>query len=188
MIPVLRCDRSWLCVLLFILQSSENSSALLLDARSWLTVSIALRMRMSPVSFLKSEEHLLPRYTPTGSVLIFCHLSSLLNSNNFFTFPTFLNIEVFLSFLIYFLLFPISWPCSTSFFWCAGCHLLCHDDVIGTRRVSYIIYLTDPDDEWRQEDGGALELYPIDQVCVVVTFRGGARCANGTLFYLSANF
>ena len=58
-----------------------------------------------------------------------------------------------------------------------GCHLLCHDDVIGTRRVSYIIYLTDPDDEWRQEDGGALELYPIDQVCVcvrvAVTYR---RC------------
>ena len=45
-----------------------------------------------------------------------------------------------------------------------GCHLLCHDDVIGTRRVSYIIYLTDPDDEWEEKDGGALELYPIDQV------------------------
>jgi Rps23 Pro-64 3,4-dihydroxylase Tpa1-like proline 4-hydroxylase len=29
-----------------------------------------------------------------------------------------------------------------------SCHLLCHDDVIGTRCVSYIIYLTDPDDEW----------------------------------------
>jgi Rps23 Pro-64 3,4-dihydroxylase Tpa1-like proline 4-hydroxylase len=40
--------------------------------------------------------------------------------------------------------------------------------------VSYIIYLTDPDDEWCQEDGGALELYPIDQVRVfaVVTYRG----------------
>lgn len=44
-----------------------------------------------------------------------------------------------------------------------GCHLLCHDDVIGTRRVSYIIYLTDPDDPWTTEDGGALELYPLDQ-------------------------
>lgn len=43
-----------------------------------------------------------------------------------------------------------------------GCHLLCHDDVIGTRRVSYIIYLTDPDDDWKEEDGGALELYPLD--------------------------
>jgi prolyl 3-hydroxylase /prolyl 3,4-dihydroxylase len=42
-----------------------------------------------------------------------------------------------------------------------GCHLLCHDDVIGTRRVSYIIYLTDPDDEWLPEDGGSLELYPL---------------------------
>eukprot|EP00951_Prasinocladus_malaysianus_P013597 scaffold103075_cov40-Prasinocladus_malaysianus.AAC.1 len=29
-----------------------------------------------------------------------------------------------------------------------GHHLLCHDDVIGTRRVSYIIYLTCPDDPW----------------------------------------
>jgi prolyl 3-hydroxylase /prolyl 3,4-dihydroxylase len=42
-----------------------------------------------------------------------------------------------------------------------GCHLLCHDDVIGTRRVSYIIYLTDPDEPWEDEDGGALELYPL---------------------------
>lgn len=40
-----------------------------------------------------------------------------------------------------------------------GCHLLCHDDVIGTRKVSYIIYLTDPDPEWKREDGGHLELY-----------------------------
>ncbi len=43
-----------------------------------------------------------------------------------------------------------------------GCHLLCHDDVIGTRRVSYIIYMTDPDDPWVEEDGGSLELYPLD--------------------------
>ncbi|KAL4426531.1 hypothetical protein ABPG77_008389 [Micractinium sp. CCAP 211/92] len=42
----------------------------------------------------------------------------------------------------------------------AGGHLLCHDDVIGNRRVSYIIYLTDPDQPWTAEDGGALELYP----------------------------
>ncbi|EKX44746.1 hypothetical protein GUITHDRAFT_139548 [Guillardia theta CCMP2712] len=41
-----------------------------------------------------------------------------------------------------------------------SCHLLCHDDVIGTRKVSYIIYLTSPDEEWKEEDGGALELYP----------------------------
>lgn len=27
-----------------------------------------------------------------------------------------------------------------------GCHLLVHDDVIGTRKVSYIIYLTNPDE------------------------------------------
>ena len=43
-----------------------------------------------------------------------------------------------------------------------GGHLICHDDVISTRRVSYIIYLTDPHEEWRPEDGGALELYPVD--------------------------
>jgi Rps23 Pro-64 3,4-dihydroxylase Tpa1-like proline 4-hydroxylase len=64
-----------------------------------------------------------------------------------------------------------------------GCHLLCHDDVISTRRVSFIIYLTDPPlgsqsdlskknlkrkkdtDQshiWASEDGGALELYPLD--------------------------
>ncbi|KAA6411992.1 MAG: 2-oxoglutarate and Fe(II) dioxygenase domain containing 1 [Lasallia pustulata] len=42
-----------------------------------------------------------------------------------------------------------------------GCHLLCHDDVIGSRRVSYILYLTDPDRPWRAEWGGALRLYPM---------------------------
>ena len=26
-----------------------------------------------------------------------------------------------------------------------GCHLLCHDDVIGTRKISYILYLTEID-------------------------------------------
>lgn len=41
-----------------------------------------------------------------------------------------------------------------------GCHLLCHDDVIGSRRVSYILYLTDPDRPWEAEWGGALRLYP----------------------------
>ena len=41
-------------------------------------------------------------------------------------------------------------------------HLLTHDDVIGSRRVSFIVYLTDPDDPWDPEaDGGALELYPL---------------------------
>ncbi|OAV87861.1 hypothetical protein PTTG_06342 [Puccinia triticina 1-1 BBBD Race 1] len=43
-----------------------------------------------------------------------------------------------------------------------GCHLLNHDDVIGTRRVSYILYLTDPDIPWEATDGGSLELYPVD--------------------------
>ena len=42
-----------------------------------------------------------------------------------------------------------------------GGHLLCHDDVINTRRISYIIYLTDPDTPWEARDGGALELYPL---------------------------
>ena len=41
-----------------------------------------------------------------------------------------------------------------------GCHLLCHDDVIGSRRVSYILYMTDPDTPWQAEWGGALRLYP----------------------------
>lgn len=43
-----------------------------------------------------------------------------------------------------------------------GCHLLCHDDVIGSRRVSYILYLTDPDKPWKAQWGGALRLYPTD--------------------------
>lgn len=44
-----------------------------------------------------------------------------------------------------------------------GCHLLCHDDVIGSRRVSYILYLTDPDVEWEAEWGGALRLYDTEE-------------------------
>ncbi|GAB7362888.1 hypothetical protein MBLNU230_g3190t1 [Neophaeotheca triangularis] len=45
-----------------------------------------------------------------------------------------------------------------------GCHLLCHDDVIGSRRVSYILYLTDPDKPWKADWGGALRLYPTDEM------------------------
>ncbi|EME45651.1 hypothetical protein DOTSEDRAFT_150846 [Dothistroma septosporum NZE10] len=45
-----------------------------------------------------------------------------------------------------------------------GCHLLCHDDVIGSRRVSYILYLTNPDTPWEAEWGGALRLYPTDEI------------------------
>eukprot|EP01063_Lacrimia_lanifica_P008691 TRINITY_DN15737_c0_g1_i1.p1 TRINITY_DN15737_c0_g1~~TRINITY_DN15737_c0_g1_i1.p1 ORF type:complete len:573 (+),score=217.31 TRINITY_DN15737_c0_g1_i1:86-1804(+) len=41
-----------------------------------------------------------------------------------------------------------------------GGHLLCHDDVIGTRAVSFIIYFTDPDEAWTTEMGGNLELFP----------------------------
>ena len=40
-----------------------------------------------------------------------------------------------------------------------GCHLLCHVDAIGTRAVSFILYLTDPEPVWGEEDGGHLELY-----------------------------
>ena len=45
-----------------------------------------------------------------------------------------------------------------------GSYLLCHDDVIGSRRVSYILYLTDPapDKSWRPEWGGGLRLYPTE--------------------------
>lgn len=41
-----------------------------------------------------------------------------------------------------------------------GCYLLCHDDVIGSRKVSYILYLTDPDKPWKAQWGGALRLFP----------------------------
>jgi len=40
-----------------------------------------------------------------------------------------------------------------------GCHLLCHDDVIGTRKISFILYFSDNSEVWTKEDGGALELY-----------------------------
>ena len=42
-----------------------------------------------------------------------------------------------------------------------GGHLLCHDDVIGTRCVSYILYLSRPGKAWRPKLGGALELYAV---------------------------
>ncbi|ODQ66259.1 hypothetical protein NADFUDRAFT_45774 [Nadsonia fulvescens var. elongata DSM 6958] len=41
-----------------------------------------------------------------------------------------------------------------------GCHLMNHDDVIGTRRISYILYLPDPDQAWNPKWGGALRLFP----------------------------
>ena len=44
-----------------------------------------------------------------------------------------------------------------------GCHLLCHDDVIGSRRISYILYMTDPEVPWKEEWGGALRLYPLEE-------------------------
>ncbi|ROT36964.1 hypothetical protein SODALDRAFT_352174 [Sodiomyces alkalinus F11] len=45
-----------------------------------------------------------------------------------------------------------------------GCYLLCHDDVIGSRKVSYILYLADPDIPWKPEWGGALRLYPVREI------------------------
>lgn len=43
-----------------------------------------------------------------------------------------------------------------------GCHLLNHDDVIGSRRVSYILYMPLPHYlGWQKDWGGALELYPV---------------------------
>ncbi|KAI5958581.1 NUA3 [Candida theae] len=41
-----------------------------------------------------------------------------------------------------------------------GCHLLTHDDVIGSRRVSFILYMPDPDKIWKPQYGGALRLFP----------------------------
>ncbi|KAH7369054.1 Oxoglutarate and iron-dependent oxygenase degradation C-term-domain-containing protein [Plectosphaerella cucumerina] len=45
-----------------------------------------------------------------------------------------------------------------------GCFLLCHDDVIGSRKVSYILYLVDPDIPWKPEWGGALRLFPVNEI------------------------
>jgi|AntRauMFilla1563_2_1112583.scaffolds.fasta_scaffold154361_2 Rps23 Pro-64 3,4-dihydroxylase Tpa1-like proline 4-hydroxylase len=58
-------------------------------------------------------------------------------------------------------------------------HLLCHDDVIGDRAVSFIIYLVDPDG-WSADDGGALELYPLEDPTQVIRFDLAL-----TYFYLS---
>ncbi|EOD15338.1 hypothetical protein EMIHUDRAFT_464476 [Emiliania huxleyi CCMP1516] len=44
-----------------------------------------------------------------------------------------------------------------------GGHLLCHDDVIGSRCVSYILYLSRPDEAWEAAHGGALELYEMQE-------------------------
>lgn len=42
-----------------------------------------------------------------------------------------------------------------------SCHLLTHDDVIGSRRISFILYMPDPDEPWvYPEYGGALRFYP----------------------------
>jgi len=53
-----------------------------------------------------------------------------------------------------------------------GCHLLCHDDVIGTRCISFIMYITDPNTEWTATDGGGLELYPLDETAPQTNGQG----------------
>lgn len=40
-----------------------------------------------------------------------------------------------------------------------GCHLLTHDDVIGSRRISFILYLPEPDRTWKSHYGGGLRLF-----------------------------
>ncbi|KAK6465398.1 Oxoglutarate and iron-dependent oxygenase degradation C-term-domain-containing protein [Scheffersomyces coipomensis] len=40
-----------------------------------------------------------------------------------------------------------------------GCHLLTHDDVIDTRRVSFILYMPEPDKVWHERYGGSLRLF-----------------------------
>ncbi|KAF0274975.1 hypothetical protein FOG51_00153 [Hanseniaspora uvarum] len=40
-----------------------------------------------------------------------------------------------------------------------GCHLLIHDDVISSRRVSFILYLPDESLDWKVSFGGNLKLY-----------------------------
>lgn len=66
-----------------------------------------------------------------------------------------------------------------------GCHLLCHDDVIGTRKISYIIYLTDPEPTWEDKDGGRLELYDAEVEHPSnhdgKTGGSGGRCVPGAL-------
>ncbi|OWB84003.1 hypothetical protein B5S33_g2639 [[Candida] boidinii] len=39
-----------------------------------------------------------------------------------------------------------------------GCHLLTHDDVIGSRRVSFILYMPEIGKTWKEHYGGALRL------------------------------
>ena len=59
-----------------------------------------------------------------------------------------------------------------------GCHLLCHDDVIGTRKISYIIYLTEQDWDGPTE-GGALELYgPQNDKATTSTTTSEAECES----------
>eukprot|EP00762_Andalucia_godoyi_P004985 ANDGO_01422.mRNA.1 Prolyl 3 len=57
-----------------------------------------------------------------------------------------------------------------------GCHLLCHDDGMSTRRVSYILYLSEPDAGWTEADGGALELYETHPVADLV---GNSAASSG---------
>ncbi|CAD7936239.1 unnamed protein product [Amoebophrya sp. A120] len=40
-----------------------------------------------------------------------------------------------------------------------GCHLMCHDDVISTRKITFVLYLDEPDTPWQAEFGGGMEFY-----------------------------
>jgi Rps23 Pro-64 3,4-dihydroxylase Tpa1-like proline 4-hydroxylase len=62
-----------------------------------------------------------------------------------------------------------------------SCHLLCHDDVIGTRCLSYIIYLPNPEEEWKPEDGGAVELYPLDSNSIVTKEVQQSKATDGKM-------
>ena len=71
--------------------------------------------------------------------------------------------------------------CSANIYMGGG-HLLCHDDVIGTRAVSYIVYLTEDDDAtnpWTEQHGGALQLYDLREAS-----RKGAPAFDPTVSIL----
>lgn len=72
-----------------------------------------------------------------------------------------------------------------------GGHLLTHDDVIGTRCVSFILYLVDAEGVeggWRKEWGGGLRLYdtkedgvPENEPCLTIPPQWNQMSMFGTL-------
>lgn len=57
-----------------------------------------------------------------------------------------------------------------------GSHLITHDDVIDTRCISYVIYLSDPDDEWTKDDGGRLTRASKMSIFLTKDIRDIRRC------------